>query len=55
MLKFCKSDLFYKLQNEKTLFSIMGKRNSVFSLSLQMKLFPTILSYLFVQSTLNFT
>ena len=31
-LKFCKSDIFCELRNEKTLFSIMDERNTVFSL-----------------------
>ena len=31
---FCKLDLFYKLHNEKKLFSIMDERNSAFSLFL---------------------
>ena len=39
-LKFCKSDLFCKLQNEETLFSIIGERNSVFSI-----LYHEIISY----------
>ena len=33
-LTFCKWDLFYEFHNEKTLFSIMDERNSVFSLFL---------------------
>ena len=45
--------LFYELQ--KTIFSIIGERNNVFSLFLPKKLFSTALSCLSAQSTSYFT
>ena len=52
-LKFCKSDLFFNLHNEKTLFSIKNKRKSVFFLIFTIKLFSTALSNLTAQWTLS--
>ena len=48
------SDLFCELHNEKTLFSIMDERNSVF-LIFTIKLFSTALIYLTAQPILNLT
>ena len=38
-VEFCKSALFFDLNNEKTLFSIMDERNSTFSLYLPLNYF----------------
>ena len=48
------SDLFCELHNEKTLFSIMDERNSVFLIFI-IKLFSTALICLTAQPILNLT
>ena len=52
-LKFCKSDLFCELHDEKA-FSIMVERNSVFSLFLPWNIFYSAELFGSAQSTLNF-